>query len=215
LYTLPIRPLVLAVLAATHAGAQDRFFAGAFMGIATLSADARFEVPREAAASGYKPENGPAVSPFFGIHLNDYLSFQASYIWNRNDLRYHSLQGLEFYDQQAQTDQHLLLGDALLYFRSRTSWVRPYLSAGTGFAYVSSEARGTTGTLPGAPASFSEYAPVLHVAVGIDLRLAGGWNLRYCFGETMQRNAFSRHLTPPGQRRLAGFRNLFGFVKYF
>jgi len=203
------------VLAVSSAAAQSRFFAGAMGGIATLSADARFEVPEEAAASGYKPENGPAFSAFFGVHVSDYFSIQASYLWNRNDLRYQALQGSAFYDQHARTEHHLVLSDAMLYFRGRTSWVRPYLAAGAGVAYVSSRADPATGTLGGPPGSFEEYSPVLNVAVGIDLQLRRGWRFRYSFGETIQRNAFSRRLTPPGERNLAGFRNFFGIVKYF
>jgi hypothetical protein len=202
-------------MAFTSLSAQERFFAGAFAGIATISADARFEVPRTAAASGYKPENGPSFSPFFGVHLNDYLSVQASYIWNRNNVRYHALHESAFYDQRARTQHQLFLGDAMLYFRGRTSWARPYLAAGMGVAYVSSSAEPALGTLAGAPGDFSAHSPVLNVAVGIDMEIRRGWKFRYSFGETIQRNAFSRRLTPPAERNLAGFRNLFGFVKYF
>jgi hypothetical protein len=208
-----IWPAVLAALAAAYA--EDRFFAGAFVGIATLSADARFEVPQQAAASGYKPENGPAVSPFFGVHVNDYFSLQGSYMWNRNAVRYHALRGTAFYDQRARTTHHLVLGDAMLYFRGRTSWVRPYLAAGGGLAHVVSDAAPAAGTLAGAPGSFDAYSPVLNVAVGIDLDLRRGWKFRYAFAETIQRNRFSERLTPPGERNLAGFGNLFGIVKYF
>jgi hypothetical protein len=210
-----IWPGILAAIVAAQAGAEDRFFAGVVGGIATLSADARFEVPLQPAGSGYKPENGPAVCPFFGFHVNDYLSFQASYIWNRNDVRYQSLRGAEFYDQHARTTHHLTLGDAMLYFRGRASWVRPYLAAGTGVAYVSSDAAPPSGTLGNAPGDFAEYAPVLNVAVGIDLQLHRGWKFRYSFGEAIHRNVFSGRLTPPGERNLAGFRNFFGIAKYF
>jgi hypothetical protein len=207
-------PWVLALLA-LNAGAEERFFAGAQAGIATLSADARFETPEQSTASGYKPENGPAVSPFFGIHVNDYLSFQGSYIWNRNDVRFQALSGAAFYDQRARATSHLGLADAMLYFRGRASWVRPYLAAGTGIAYVSTAANRPAGGLANAPGDFQEHSPVLNVAVGIDLRLRGGWGFRYTFGETIQRNAFSRRLTPAGRRNLAGFRNFFGVMKSF
>lgn len=212
---MTIRLAILLVVTATCACAEDRFFAGAAVGIATLSADARFDVPEQPAASGYKPENGTALSPFFGLHVNDYLSVQASYIWNRNDVRYHAIRGGAFYDQNARTTHHVLLGDLMLYFRRRSSWARPYLAVGTGVAYLSSEAAQATGMLAPAPGDFSEYSPVLNVAVGIDLAIRGGWKFRYIFGETIQRNGFSRRLTPPGDRNLAGFRNLFGMVKYF
>jgi hypothetical protein len=204
---------ILSPLAAARA--QDRFYVGAVAGIATVSADARFDTPQQAAASGYKPENGPAVSPFFGVHVNDYLTFQASYLWNRNDVRFHSLQGAAFYDQPARTFHHLLLGDAMVYFRPRASLFRPYLSAGTGVARLSSDAEPAAGSAAGAPGSFTDYSPVLNVAVGIDVRVRRGWRFRYSFAETIQRNSLSNRLTPPGERNLAGFRNLFGFVKEF
>lgn len=210
-----VLPGILAALVVTHAGAQDRFFAGAGAGVATISADARFDVPGRAAASGYKPQNGPVFSPFAGVHLNDYLSFQASYTWNRNDVRYHALSGVEFYDQAAETTHQLGLIDAMLYFRRRASWVRPYLTLGGGVAHLASDAVTATGLLGGAPGSFSEYSPVVNFSVGIDLEVRRGWKIRYIFAETIQPNSLSKRLTPPGERNLASFRNLFGFVKYF
>jgi hypothetical protein len=210
-----ISAVVLALVALGRAGAADRFFAGALGGVATLSADARFEVPQRAGASGYKPENGPAACILAGRHFNDYLSLQASYVWNQNTVRYHALRGDAFYDQRARTSHHLALAEALLYFRRRVSWARPYLAAGTGIAYGSSRAEPPIGAIAGAPGNFSEHSPVLHVAVGIDLELRRGWKLRYSFGESIQSNLFSQRLTPPGERNLAGFRNLFGIVKYF
>lgn len=206
---------VLLTAAVVPGPAQERFFVGVVGGVATLSADARFELRTEAAASGYKPENGPAVSPFFGVHANEYLSFQASYMWNRNDVLFHVIRTPVFFEQRARTTHQLGVVDAMLYFRRRDSWARPYLAAGTGVACVDADAGGAAGRLPGAPGSFSECAPVLNVAVGIDLKVWRGWAFRYTFGETIQRNAFSRRLTPEGERNLAGFRNLFGFVKYF
>jgi hypothetical protein len=213
--TLLVRLVLAATFAAVPAAAADRFYVGAVAGIATLSADARFDTPQRPAASGYKPANGPTLSPFLGVHVNDYLTFQASYLWNRNDVRYHSLQGTVFYDQPARTTHHLLLADLMVYFRRRDSRVRPYLAAGTGVARLSSDAGPAAGAAGGAPGSFVDYSPVLNVAVGIDLRVRGGWRFRYSFGETIQRNALSHRLTPPGERNLAGFRNLFGFVKDF
>lgn len=58
-------------------------------------------------------------------------------------------------------------------------------------------------------------AVALQVAVGIDIRLYHGWAFRYSFAETTRSNPISSHLSPPGNRMLANFRNLFGFVKYF
>ncbi len=56
-------------------------------GLSTLSADARCVIgPQGASFSLYKPENGAAATLFLGRHLKDYLSLQADYGWNRNDL---------------------------------------------------------------------------------------------------------------------------------
>jgi hypothetical protein len=71
-----------------------------------------------------------------------------------------------------------------------------------------------TGTLP-PPGAFSSTDPILRVAVGIDFRLKNGWAFRYIFSETIQPNPISRQLTPPADRRLANFQNLFGLVKQF
>jgi hypothetical protein len=215
LTTMRALPGILALLMVADAGAQDRFFAGGAAGVATISADARFEVPERAAASGYKPQNGPAFCPFFGLHVNDYLSFQTSYIWNSNDVRYHALRGEAFYDQAAETTHQLGVVDAMLYFRRRESWVRPYLTLGTGVAHLSSDAEPATGALGSPPGSFSVYSPVVNFSVGMDLEIRDGWKFRYMFAETIQLNTLSKRLTPPGERNLAGFRNFFGFVKYF
>ena len=68
--------------------AQDgRFFAGVVGGIATLSGDPSSVVTADGfAISQYKPENGAAVNVFLGVHLREYVSVQANYIWNRNAL---------------------------------------------------------------------------------------------------------------------------------
>jgi hypothetical protein len=51
--------------------------------------------------------------------------------------------------------------------------------------------------------------------VGIDLRLSRRVSLRYSFSETISRHPISPSLTPPGQRRLANFQNLFGIAARF
>ena len=203
--------------------AQYRFFAGAGGGVCTLSADGHATIQRpRLESSSYKPENGPTLNPYFGLHINNYLSVQAEYFWNRNDLRLNSLRfnggATLFYDQPRTSTQHSLLGELLLYFRNRSSRVRPYLAVGTGVVALSSKTEGTTVANPGAIAPlarFSSTASALHVAVGIDVLIRGGWAFRYSFGETITANAISRELTPPGNRNLSDFRNLFGFAKYF
>jgi hypothetical protein len=81
--------LFLASGATSRASAQDesRVYAGAVGGISTLSADGRASThPTRAEASLYKPENGPALNLFVGMHLSRYFSVQSNYVWNRNDL---------------------------------------------------------------------------------------------------------------------------------
>jgi hypothetical protein len=208
-------PVLAAIAASFLAFPEERFFAGALGGIATLSADARFDVPERSAASGYKPENGSCFSPVAGYHATDFVTFQVSYIWNRNNVRYHAVSDVSFHDQPARTSHQAGIADAMLYFRRRDQWARPYLAAGTGLAWLSSEASPAQGSLTPAPGNFSEFSPILNVAVGIDLRLRRGWAFRFTFSETIQRNAMSKRLTPPAARNLAEFRNLFGFVKHF
>jgi hypothetical protein len=53
------------------------------------------------------------------------------------------------------------------------------------------------------------------VAVGADWLLKKGWMFRYTFSETIRQNVISKQLAPPGERNLANFQNLFGFVKQF
>src|SRR6266849_5235875 len=103
--------------------AQKSYYAGSLAGISTLSADGRFSfAPGVAATSLYKPENGPLLNLFAGIHLNDYLSVQANYVWNHNDVALISLVapdqgGATAYQQTRTSRQHGIFGDLLLYFR--------------------------------------------------------------------------------------------------
>ena len=203
-------------------GQQPSWFVGGMGGISTLSADAKSNLsPQRSEISLYKPENGPAFWILAGRHLNDYLSFQASYGWNRNSVKLTStLQTageFTYYEQTRRLAEHTASGELMLYFRPRSSFARPYLSVGTGAAHFASS-RGdieeSIGTLP-APDAFSSTDPILRVAVGIDFRLKKGFAFRYIFSETIQRNTISRQLTPPAERRLANFQNLFGLVKQF
>jgi hypothetical protein len=204
--------------------AQYSYYAGALGGVSTLSADGRSSfAPAVISASLYKPENGPLLNVFAGIHLNDYLSLQGNYAWNHNDVTLVSLVapdrgGATSYEQARSSRQHGVFGDLLLYFRNRRGWVRPYLSAGTGVALLrSAEKRLTnasgTPTLP--PSVFSAAKASFRAAVGIDLSLGRGFQFRYSFAEAIQSNEFSRHLSPAGQRNLAHFQNLFGIVIQF
>jgi hypothetical protein len=81
-----VRIILLAFLAPAAASCEN-WFAGGFVGISTLSADAQAQVTGGTAGiSQYKPENGWTAMGFFGRHINDYLSFQGTYGWNRNDV---------------------------------------------------------------------------------------------------------------------------------
>lgn len=198
-------------------------FVGVVGGISTLSADARtISTASGFEASLYKPENGPAVNLLAGVHVTDYFSTQANYIWNRNTLTTASVQigdGIAaFVEERRQSRQHALIGDALLYFRNRGSWARPYLSAGVGFVRFKTagptllSARGVTQR---PPARFESTDPALRVAVGIDLGSTAGWAFRYSFSETIGGNPVSGRLSPPGERNLANFQNLFGAIRSF
>lgn len=215
-----MKPLAVALLSAgCLAAAEPGFFAGALGGIATLSADGRTVLSGSTPAAGsYKPENGPAVNIYAGWHVTGYLSLQANYVANANDVAITRIQGNESFEQRRRSRQDGFVGDALLYFRNRSSWVRPYLSAGIGPIRIHSTATGVAsaaGSLPLPPREFSSVVAGFRVAVGVDLMAKSGWGFRYSFSETMSKNPFGQQLVPTGQRRLANFQNLFGFVKYF
>ena len=210
--------------AASCLAQPPRWFAGGGPGVSTLSGDARGIVAADSTSvSQYKPENGPLLHGFVGRHWREYLSFQAVYSWNRNDLALLSSSftrgaGEATYEQARSSRQHNAAADALIYFRGRDSFVRPYLAVGVGVMSLHSSAtalRASKGQVAPPPASFSATQPGLRAAAGIDLMLRGGWGIRYAFLETIQANPVSRQLTPPGQRGLANFQNLFGVVKYF
>jgi hypothetical protein len=101
------------LVAAPAAFAQEerRVFAGALIGVSTLSADGRaVTTASDASISIYKPENGPALNAFVGVHLAQYFSLQGNYLWNRNDLllvsSFVSRQGGGFYAQRRESAQH-------------------------------------------------------------------------------------------------------------
>lgn len=203
--------------------ASAQYYAGALGGITTISGDARSVIGSATSAfSLYKPENGPSASVFVGRHLTDYLSLQGDYTWNRNDLTLSatstSSQGETLYQEMRNSSEQSVLGNLLLYFRNRRSWARPYLSAGTGVVrFQSREVSITTftGTPPLPPPEITSNGAALRVAVGIDMTLHAGWAFRYTFSETIRGNPVSAVLSPPGQRNLATFQNLFGIVKTF
>src|SRR5687768_8619733 len=79
--------MLLGVTACASVPRRSSVFVGAVAGISTLSADAHAMVTATAAnVSLYKPENGGAVNLLAGLHVTDYFSLQANYVWNRNTL---------------------------------------------------------------------------------------------------------------------------------
>lgn len=194
-------------------------FVGAVAGISTLSADARSVVsPDSVAVSLYKPENGPALNLFGGANVHEYVTIQGNYVWNRNDLVLSS--GVfgdtrrTFDEQPHASSQHAAVADVLVYFRERRSRVRPYLSVGLGIVRFAGRATASAGTRGAArpPVSFAATGALLRVAVGLDVGVSGRWRFRYSFSESISHNPVSAELSPPGQRNLANFQNLFGFL---
>ena len=203
--------------------AEENFFAGVLGGISTLSADGRSVTRGESIATSlYKPENGPTVMAVFGGHVSEYVSVQGSYGWNRNDLSLVSANPAEgpnaFYEQARQATQHTAVAELMVYFRNRRSRVRPYLSAGGGVVRFDSPAS-TIDLVAGsdqlAPGAFQSNGPAIRVAVGVDVFIKNGWAFRFTFAETIRSNPISAQLSPPGQRGMANFQNLFGLVKQF
>src|SRR5437868_7575953 len=196
-------------------------YVGAIGGIATLSADAGSQSSAQGLRlSSYSPRNGGALNIFAGAHLHDYFSLQLNYIWNRNDLVLNSSgSGSNMFYQQARTSsQQAGVLDFLIYFRKRSSWIRPYLGTGGGIIHLNSSAgrlisSGGTPVLP--PSTFSSTRPVFRSHVGMDLRISRRLSFRYSFSEFIGKNDISKHLSPPAPRRLANFQNLFGFVVRF
>jgi hypothetical protein len=193
---------------------EPRYFLTALGGISTLSADAGTNLQDSVRVALYKPENGAAVNAGGGVHLNNWLSAQGSYIWNRNRVTLTQVDNASFFEQPRSSRQHAAVADLLLYFRNRASWARPYLSAGVGVFNLADSAETSRGSLV-PPGPLSENRAFLRVAVGIDLMHASGWGFRYSFSESISGNPYSAVLTPRGPRGLANFQNLFGFVKYF
>lgn len=215
--------VLMRLIVVPHAHAQDerRGYAGGLVGIATLSADATTSTSAgRADVALYKPENGPALNLFGGLHVHPYVSLQVNYVWNRNDVTLFSsvvsAGASGFFEQRRNGGQHAVIGDALLYFRRRGDAIRPYLSTGVGrVRFQSDPGRTTNGGLPGPEGEFSSTRFALRVAVGIDLAIRDAWSFRYSFSETISGNPISTRLTPPGERNLANFQNLFGIVRRF
>lgn len=219
-----MRPLALQgllLLSLKPSFAQVAPYAGAVGGIATLSADAGSrQVGQGLSLSSYAPSNGGALDLFAGADVHDYFSLQGDFVWNQNKLRLNSSSSATgaFYQEDRSSSQMAGIVSLLIYFRRRSSRIRPYLAVGTGIAHLSSTteqvvASGSAPSLP--PQEFSSTGPVLRTHVGIDLRLVRRLAFRYSFSETIGHNEISKQLSPPGSRGLANFQNLFGFALRF
>jgi hypothetical protein len=214
---------LLAFVSRPAAAQQGRgFFAGGLIGVSTLQADGRsVTTASDAALSLYKPENGLALNLFAGSHLAEYFSVQANWMWNRNDLALIASTtappGGAFYEQHRRSHQSAIDFDGLIYFRRRDSTVRPYLGTGLAVLWFSSTdivSTSSHGLDPPAGAIASTRIG-LRSHVGIDFALTRRLTARYSFSETISSNPISPSLTPPGERRLANFQNLFGIVGRF
>ncbi len=199
---------------------EPRFFVGGGPGISILSGGSGANIAATSASlSSYEPKIGPQVHLFGGWNLAEYVSIQAAWSANRNDLIFQaSTSDNAFYQQRRKSAQHNVGGDALLYFRNRKSLVRPFLSVGINAMWFRSEPTElivSKGALS-APATFTARAPGLRVAAGTDLLIRNGWGFRYAFMEHLQqRNVIGLRLTPSAHRQLMNFQHLFGVVKYF
>jgi hypothetical protein len=203
--------------------AQRPLYIGALAGVATLSGDGSSKVTDSSAATSlYDPKNGGVGSIFCGWHAYKYISLQGNYIWNRNDLTLVSTLSSPansgFYQQPMSSTENAFIGDVLVYFRPRGDRIRPYLSQGVGAVYVSSRANGSlvsSGSILVPPGKSASTFPSSRTAVGLDVRVAHAWYFRYTFGENISHNPVSVQLSPPGQRLLKNFQNLFGMYRTF
>ncbi len=217
---------LLSLSVAQTAAAQEgvEVYLGGVVGAAVLSADATSRATASTDGftfSRYAPKNGPAVNLFAGAHVTDYVTFQANYRWNRNDVRSVSASATSavdvFDDRLGRSTQHAAVGDVLLYFRERSSRFRSYLSAGVGAVWVTSDPVSDNGALglDDSSVSFTDTIPVLRVAVGIDVEVGSRWQVRYSFSEGISPNPFTERLSPPGERGLMNFQNLVGLIYRF
>jgi hypothetical protein len=202
--------------------AQGKNYVGGMGGFAILSGDGDTQITAgSTATSNYSPQTGPAFNIFAGRHLDNWLSVQANYMYNSNDLTFNAVnvtEGQEItYTQPRSSTQQSFVVDLLLYFRPMDSWIRPYLSTGPGLVHVSSDPGQPVITKGGAapPGSFTSNVFGVRVAVGSDIALKHGFWFRYSFSETIGENPIADRLTPQGTRVLKNFQNLWGVVKTF
>ena len=210
--------------AQSKAIAQNQFYGGVLTGVSTLSADqgSKFQASGTFALSLYNPANGLLLGAVFGREVSEHVSLQGNYIWNRNRLTLASTVftngTLTAYQELRKSSQHSALVDVLVYFRSKDSRLRPYLSVGTGLVHFSSSEQivtHSTGNPALPPTSFSSNLIALHVPVGMDVKLRKNWMFRYSFSETLTKNPVSDHLSPPGQHKMMNFQHSFVILRRF
>lgn len=215
---------VLIGLPCVPAAAQEntRFFAGGLFGISALSADAQsVTTGSDAALSLYDPKLGPALNLFAGVHVAQYFSIQANWMWNRNDITlvssFATPTGGGHYEQVRHSDQHAIVLDGLIYFRGLKSAIRPYLGTGVSVLRFSGSdvIRSAANGLEPPAGGIVSTRIGLRSHVGIDASLSRHVSFRYSFSETISGNPIGSVLTPPGRRGLMNFQNLFGFVARF
>lgn len=220
--SLAIALAILGAPALSTAQSEPRAFAGALFGVSALSADARSATTAaDAAISLYDPGNGPALNLFAGVHLAEYFTLQANWMWNSNDLTLTaSFTGPGpggYYEQRRRSRQHAVVFDGLVYFRRVGSVIRPYLGTGLAILNFSSadvdDLRGQGLDPPEGTLASTRVGLRSHV--GIDVRLSRHVSFRYSFSETISGNPISPSLTPPGRRGMMNFQNLFGLLGRF
>ena len=82
-----------------------------------------------------------------------------------------------------------MIADVLVYFRERSSRIRPYLSGGFGLLRLSADKQPgmIDGGLRPPPAMFTTIELASRVAVGVDVPIGDGWSVRYSFSENLLR----------------------------
>ncbi len=214
---------ILLLLFFTARIVQAQWFAGGTAGLATVTGDGRtiIESTRTQIAL-YQPSNGPALQLFTGRHLNDYLSIQAAYGWNRNPVTFTgtNLGGTQedTFEQDRRSTQNSFGFDGMIYARPRSSRIRPYVAGGAGLIHLNSRAQAlliSKGRPVMPPDTFTATKPYWRTAVGLDLQLRPKWHFRYTFWETVSSNPLSAQLRPRGKALFLNFLNNFGIVREF
>jgi len=132
-------------------GAPKNFVAG-MCGLAILSGDAQAKFSQGAVASLYAPKDGLAVNIAAGRYLNNFVSAQANYIFNRTDVTLSGVGGNAFYSAFKSRRQHQFVFDGMLHVRPLSSRIRPYLSAGFAMVRASRNEVAFEDTAPAVPA---------------------------------------------------------------